>query len=377
VDLELSDEQQRVREKVQHFVQTELLPVAKQIDRERRIPRAVIASMATQGVWGLPIPCLFGGLGMGSLDSAEVIKTLALACASTAAMVSLQHNFISAPIARFGSELQRHTYLPALAKGQQLGCWALAEETAGEELTMLETSATSEGEEVILRGTKTFVTCGAEADLAIVFARLVGSADPSVFLVPIQSSGISISPAYDTLGLRGLRVVTLTLDGVRIPKTNLLGGLGRGPEIARYVFEGARIGVAALCTGIHTGVLNFIATHALTTSIHGDRLSDRQDVQFRLAEMSMECDAGRMLFEKAAVMRDKGLSTLAESAMAKMIASESASRAAAAAINIAGGRGILAELPLERFLRDAKNTEVCLGTGEVLRLTIASTLLKE
>jgi butyryl-CoA dehydrogenase len=377
VDLDLSDERQRVREKVRHFVSTELLPLAKQIDGERRIPRAMIANLATLGLWGLPIPRNFGGLGQGCLCTAEVIETLGVACASTAALVSLQHNFISSPITRFGSDQQRLTYLPALAKGQQLGCWALAETTAGENLATLETKATAMGDEVILHGTKTFVTFGADANFALVFARFADTTHPSVFLVPIPTPGLTIGSPYDTIGLRGLRVVTLTLDGVRVPRASQLGSHGQGPEIANDAFEGARIGVAALATGILTGTLNFTATHALSTSIQGEILSNRQDVQFRLAEMSMEGDAGRILYERAAALRDKGLSAMAESAMAKIIASEAASRAANAAINIAGGRGLLSDFPLERFLRDAKNTEVCLGNGEALRLAIASTLSKE
>jgi len=359
------------------FLAKDLAPSARGIDQARRIPRTILQTLTDIGVFRLAVPTAQGGLGEGSQTSAMIIEALSTACASTAALVSLQHNFIVASLCGFGSDLQRSTWLPRLANGEALGCWALSEPDAGDDLSAHVTTATIEGDAFVIRGAKSFVTLGGEAAFAIVFAKGSGNKDLTAFLVPTDLPGVVVGPVYETLGLRGLPVVTLTLNAVRIPKANRLGEEGQGAMIIAQAMDGARIGVAAIATGITRAALDLSTQHALRTLSEGAPLASRQEVQFKLAEMSTEGDAARMLYWQASSLRDSGMATLAESAMAKAIAVEAAGKAASHALQILGSKGLLPEASVERLIRDAKNLEICVGTPESLRLAIASAILKD
>jgi alkylation response protein AidB-like acyl-CoA dehydrogenase len=376
VNLELSETQRTLLERAVSFLAKDAAPSARAIDEAREVPRSLGQALADLGIVRVVLPKAQGGLGEGAQTSAILLEALARACASTAGLVSLQHHFIAGSLARFGSEAQQAAWLPGLASGEGLGAFALSEPDAGDALSALATTATPVGGDYVLDGEKSFVAWGGKARFAIVFARIPSGA-ASAFLVPTATPGVTVGPAYETLGLRGLPVVTMTLRGARIPAGNRLGAEGQGAAILDHALEGARIGVAAIALGLAQTALDLATQHALRTQVEGAPLANRQEVQFKIAEMSVASDAARMLVWQASALRDAGQAARVESAMAKTTAVEAAGKSAAYALQILGAKGLLPEASVERLVRDAKSLEICAGTPDSLSLAIASAVLND
>jgi butyryl-CoA dehydrogenase len=379
VDLDLTDAQKTLRDQARDLASREIAPKAAEIDRQQRFPRQAIDSLAKSGMLGVTVPGAWGGLGLDTMACTLMIEELASACASTAALVGLQNLLVCEPILRFGTEAQRRAWLPALASGGKLGCFALTEPGSGSDLNGLTSVAKRQGDDWVLRGTKSFVTGGPNAQVALVFASTAVGDRPalSAFLVPTDTPGISFGPAYDKLGLRGAVSATMTISDVRLPTSALFGTEGRGHEVVRFALEGGRIGAAALGVGIARAAFTAATRYAIDRSTNGAPIAEHQSIQFKIADMSTQIDAARLLTWRAAASRDAGAALGAQTAMAKLVASEVASRVASDAVQILGGNGCLADFPVERHFRDAKVMEIYEGTSEIQRLGIASVLLKE
>ncbi len=377
MDLDLTDAQKALRDQARELASRDIAPKAAEIDRQQRFPRQSVECLARAGMLGVTVPKAWGGLGLDTMACTLAIEELACACASTAAIAGLQNLLVCDPILRFGTEAQRRAWLPGLASGTKLGCFAFSEPGGGSDLDGLATSARREGDTWVLRGTKSFVTCGPEAQLAVVFAGTSSGGALSAFLVPTDGAGISFGPSHDKLGLRGAVSATMAIEDARLPASALLGGKEAGREVFRFAIDGGRIGVAALGVGIARAAFAVATRYAIDRRPQGKPIAEHQAVQFKIADMSTQIDAARLLAWRAATSRDAGVSLGAQASMAKLVASEVASRVSSDAVQILGGNGCLADYPVERHFRDAKVTEIYEGTNEIQRLGIASALLKE
>ena len=379
MDLDLTEAQKALRDQARDVALREIAGKAAEIDRRQRFPGEMVAQLGKLGMLAVTVPKAWGGLGLDMMACTLMTEELASACASTGAIVALQNVLVCEPILRFGSEAQKSTWLPLLATGAQLGCFALTESTGGTDPLGVSSVARREGDEWILQGSKSFVTCGPSAQVAIVFATTKAGADDvlSAFLVPTDSPGLSFGPVYDKLGLRGAIAASMTLDNVRLPATALLGAAGEGADILRVAGEGGRIGAAAVALGVARAAFAVATSYAISRRSHGEAISEHQAIQFKLADMSTQIDAGRLLTWRAATSRDRGTPVGSQAAMAKLVASEVASKVASDAVQVLGGNGCLTEFSVERHFRDAKVTEIYEGTSEIQRLGIASVLLKD
>ena len=378
MDLDLTDAQRALRDQAREVSLREIAPQAAEADSQQRFPREAILRLAKLGMLGAAVPKEWGGLGLDTIACALMIEELASACASTAAIVGVQNLLVCEPILRFGTEAQKRTWLPALARGAKLGCFALTE-TGGSGVAGVATLARRDGDGWIISGNKSFVTCAPVADVVLVLAvTSPGTKNAlSAFLVPAPGPGLSVGPAHAKLGLRGAVSSSLAFGGARLPADSLLGAEGGGLEVMRFALDGGRIGAAALAVGIARAAFTAATRYAQGRRTNGEAIAEHQAIQFKLADMSTQIDAARLLTWRAAASRDTGAGASAHASMAKLVASEAASRVSSDAVQVLGGNGCLADYPVERHFRDAKVTEIYEGTSEIQRLGIASALLKE
>jgi len=382
MDFELTSEQKLIRDTARDLAKREIAPRAAQIDKTHEFPRKIFARLGEMGLLGILVPEAWGGAGMDALSYVLALEEIARACASTAVIMSVQSSLVEAPILAAGSDAQRARYLPDLAAGRKIGCFALSEPEAGSDAKALRTRATRAGvgDGWILNGTKNFITNAPVADLAIVFA----STDPtqrsrgiSAFLVPTDAPGLKVGPPDDKLGIRGAPSAQIFLTDCAVDADARLGPEGDGFKIALRALDGGRIGIAGQALGIARAAFEDATNYARERKTFGQAISEHQAIQFKLADMRTEIDAARMLLWRAAVKKDSGQAYATEASMAKLFASEVANRAAKEAVQIFGGYGYLADFPAERHFRDAKITEIYEGTSEIQRLVIASALLKD
>jgi butyryl-CoA dehydrogenase len=380
MNFELSPEQQLIKNTARDLADREIAPAAAAIDREHRFPRELFARLGELGLLGIMVPESFGGAGMDALSYAVALEEIARACASTAVAMSVQCSLVSAPILKEGNDAQRARWLPDLASGKKIGCFALSEPEAGSDAKAQRTRAVRDGERWLINGTKNFITNGPVADLVIVFATTdpaKGSRGISAFLVPTDAPGLKIGPPDDKLGIRGAPSAQLFFTDCAVGADALLGAEGEGFKIAMRALDGGRIGIAAQALGIARAALEDAVRYALERKTFGQPIAEHQAIQFKLADMRTEIDAARLLLWRAAVAKDRGAPYGTAAAMAKLYASEVANRAAKEGVQIFGGYGYLTDFPAERHFRDAKITEIYEGTSEIQRLVIASALLKD
>ncbi|HEY6477705.1 MAG TPA: acyl-CoA dehydrogenase [Polyangia bacterium] len=380
MNFELSPEQKMIRDTARELATREIAPAAAEIDRTHIFPRKIFARLGEMGLLGIMIPERFGGAGMDALSYAVALEEIARACASTAVAMSVQSSLVAAPILKEGTDAQRARWLPDLAAGTKIGCFALSEPEAGSDAKAQRTRAVRDGDRWVLNGTKNFITNGPVADLAIV----VCNTDPSkgtrgitTFIVPTTTPGLSFGPPDDKLGIRGAPSAQLFLADCAVGDDARLGPEGEGFKIAMRALDGGRIGIAAQALGIARAALEDAVHYARERKTFGQPIAEHQAIQFKLADMRTEIEAARMLLWRAAVKKDAGGAYSTEAAMAKLFASEVANRAAKEGVQIFGGYGYLRDFPAERHFRDAKITEIYEGTSEIQRLVIASALLKE
>lgn len=378
MDFELAEEQQMVRETTRAFVEREVKPVAQRLDREAIYPSELIKRLSELGLMGILVPQEFGGSGMDLLCCVVAMEEISKAWASLAVAMSVQNSLVCAPIARFGSAAQKKKYLPSLARGERLGCYALTEPGSGSDAGSIQTRATRVGDDFVLTGNKIFTTNGNRADLAIVYAvtdPAKGKKGISAFIVEKNSPGFVVGKLEDKLGLRSSDTASLLFEDCRVPGENLLGTEGEGFTIALATLDGGRIGIAAQALGIAQGCLEESVGYAQQRRQFGRAIAEFEAIQWMLADMATEIDAARLLTYRAAWLAEQGRAFTKEAAMAKLFASEAANRAAYKAIQIFGGYGYTKEFAVERFFRDARITTIYEGTSEIQRLVIARRLI--
>jgi butyryl-CoA dehydrogenase len=380
MDFELTPEQKLIRDTARDLSQREIAPHAAQIDRSHEFPRKIFARLGEMGLLGIMMPEAWGGAGMDALSYVLAMEEVARACASTSVIMSVQSSLVSAPILAAGNDGQRARWLPDLASGRKVGCFALSEPEAGSDAKAQKTRAVRAGTGWVLNGTKNFITNAPVADLALVFA----TTDPakrshgiSAFLVPTNTPGFKVGPPDDKLGIRGAPSAQIFLTDCAVDDDARLGPEGDGFKVALRALDGGRIGIAAQALGIARAAFEDAVAYARERKTFGQPIAEHQAIQFKLADMRTEIDAARMLLWRAAVLKDSGRAYATEASMAKLFASEVANRAAKEAVQIFGGYGYLADFPAERHFRDAKITEIYEGTSEIQRMVIASALLKD
>lgn len=380
MDLTLSQEEQLLKESVRAFVKEEIAPVAAQLDEEGKFPTSQVARMAEMGLMGVAVPTSLGGTGMTSLAYTLAMEEISAGCASCGVIMSVNNSLVCDPIVKFGTEAQKAQWLPPLCDGRMIGCYALSEPGTGSDAAAQTTLAKKEGDNWVLTGTKNFITNGAEAKVAIVFAmvdRSAGVKGITAFLVPTDSPGYSVAKNEKKLGIKASSTSQINLDGVVLPGSSILGKEGGGFKVAMSTLDGGRIGIAAQALGIARAAFVAAKKYAQERRAFGSTLSELQAIQFMLADMATEIDAARLLIWRAAMAKDRGENFGAHASMAKLFASEMSGRVTDRALQIFGGYGFCKDYPAERHLRDARITQIYEGTSEIQRLVIARHALNE
>lgn len=381
MDFALTEEQRMVQATAREFAREQIAPEAAAIDREHRHPAAIVAAMGELGLMGIAVAEADGGAGLDHVTYALAVEEIAVACASTAAVMSVNNSLVCDPIGRFGTPQQRARFLPELASAQQLGCFALSEPEAGSDAAAQRTTATVQSDgSWVLSGTKNWITNGPVADVAVIFAmndRSAGTRGITAFIVPMDTPGVAAGAPDDKLGIRGTQSSQIVLDDAHLGADSVLGEVGSGFKVAMSTLDGGRIGIAAQAVGIARACLEASLDYAKQRTSFGKAIIDHQAVAFKLADMAAAIDAARLLTLRAAWLKDAGMPYGRAAATAKLVASEAANDAARDAIQIFGGNGYVTENPVERHFRDAKITEIYEGTSEIQRIVIAASLVRD
>jgi acyl-CoA dehydrogenase len=381
MNLDLTPEQQMIRETTREFAEGELEPHAETWDEEHIFPREVFNRMAGLGFGGMLVPEEYGGAETDTLSYILMLEELNRVVPALGTVVSVHNSLACMAVKMFGTDRQKEEYLPRLASGEWLGMYALSEAHAGSNPAAMRATARRRGDVYVINGTKTWITSGQSGDFAVLFA-VTGEGDKpsrniSAFAVPTRSTpGLTVGKPENKMGIRASETTQLIFENAELPAENLLGEEGQGFKIAMSLLDGGRIGIAAQGVGIAQRVFEEATRYSLEREQFGGPISDHQAIQFMLADMGMGLQAARLLLYRAATMRDKGQRVSKEASMAKLFASELAMKSAWAAVQIHGGYGYVKEYPVERFFRDAKITEIYEGTSQIQRIVIASNLLK-
>ncbi len=379
MDLALSEEQVLVVQTVRSFCEKEVVPTASEMDHAGEYPEALVQKLGEMGLMGAFIPMEAGGSGMDLVTYVLAMEEVSKAWASLGVIMTVNNSLVCDPIHRFGNDRQKEKYLKPLARGKQLGCYALTEPEAGSDPGAMATRAAEAGDEFILNGTKRFITNGSHADIAIVYAVTdpsLGKKGISAFIVETGTSGFIVEKVEKKLGLQGSDTAELVFQDCRVPKENLLGEKNAGFKMALATLDGGRIGIAAQSLGIAQACLEASIDYSKSRSQFGQTISNFQAIQWMLADMKTELDAARLLTFRAASLRQSGESASVAASKAKLYASEMCNRAAYKAIQVFGGYGYMKEFPVERYYRDARVTTLYEGTSEIQRLVIARDLLQ-
>ncbi len=379
MDFSLSLKQKQIRQMVREFAKTELAPLAKEIDEEGRFPWEVVEKMGRLNFFGMQAPRQYGGAETDSISYCLVIEEISRVCAAMGLTLSVHNSVAVYPISQFGTDEQKTKYLPPLASGEKIGAFCLTEPNAGSDALSIESTAIPEGEHYLINANKIFVTNGGVADTLILFASVFpGNVKKgfSAFLVERGTPGFEVGLLENNCGMRANPVCSIILTDCRVPKSNLLGKEGDGFKIAMTALDTGRIGIAAQAVGIGQGALDVSLNYAKERVQFGVPLSRHQAIQVMLADMGTMVEAARLLTLQAAYLRDQGGDLSCSSAMAKLFASEMASKVATMGVQIHGGYGYSKDYPIERYFRDARATEIYEGTSEIQRIVIARELLK-
>jgi len=379
MDFELNDEEKMTRDCAREFAEKRLAPVAAKLDAEGRFPAELVTELAGLGLMGIPVPEKWGGGGLSTVAYAVAVEELSRGCASMGVTVSAHTSLACDPLAKYGTDAQKEKFLKPLASGEKLGALAMTEPGAGTDLGAASMAAKKDGDAYVLNGSKIFITNGGVADVVLVLAstdRAAGSKGLAMFVVEKGTPGFSVGKVEHKLGIRASNTAELVFQDCRVPAANLLGGEGQGYKIGLGTLDGGRIGIAAQAVGIGTAALEKAIAYAKQRQQFGKPIGTFQAIQWMIADSATELDAARLLYLRAAQVKDKLGRFSSEAAMAKLFASESASRAADRAIQIHGGYGYTVEYAPERHYRDARITQIYEGTSEVMRMVIAGGLLR-
>ncbi len=373
MNFDLTPEQEMVKKTAKEFADNEIMPGARERDRQESFPWDLIREMAQLGFLGPTVPEVYGGMGLDYISEALIFEEVGRADSSIRTTLSVQVSLTELPILHFGTEEQKQKYLPKLAGGEWIGCFGLTEPQAGSDAANQQSRAVKDGNEWVLNGRKIWISNGGIANLALVFAQT----DPSLkhrgiaaFLVETDTPGFSTQDIHNKLGLRSSNTAELILEDVRVPADNLLGEAGQGFKIAMYALDQGRYGVASGCVGIIQGCIDASVKYAQEREAFGRPIAGFQLVQELIAEMVLDAEATRLLVYRAGYLKNKGVPNTRETSLAKWYASEAAVKAALNAIQVHGGYGYSDEYPVERYLRDAKVATLYEGTTQIQKLII-------
>jgi len=379
MNFELTEEQKMVQEMARDFSDREIKPKAAELDQTERHPAEIIQKMAELSLMGIAIPDSYGGGGADIVSYVVAMEEISRGCASVGVIMSVNNSLVCDPIYTFGTEEQKRKYLTPLASGKKLGCFGLTEPEAGSDAAAQKTTALLQGDQWVINGKKNFITNGNVADYCVLMAmtdRSKGYKGISSFIVDTKTPGFSVGVVEKKLGIKASGTAELILEDCRVPRENLLGQVGQGFYVAMNTLDGGRIGIASQALGIARAALEAATEYSRTRVQFGAPISRLQAIQWMIADMATELDAARLLTLRAAFLKDRKQRYEKEAAMAKLFASEAASRIATKAIQIHGGYGYIKEYNVERHFRDARITEIYEGTSEIMRLVISSNILK-
>lgn len=367
-----------IRDSVRHFAETELAPIAAEIDRNAVFPVEVIDKMKKLNYFGLQVPKEFGGAALDSVSAAIVVEEISRVCAAVGLCVTVHNGVAVFPFLQFGNKRQNEKYLPRLASGEMIGAFSLTEANAGSDAGSVETTAVKNGNDYVLNGTKIFVTNGGVCNLALIFALTntdQKQLQSSVFIVESTYEGFLRGELEDLCGMRANPVSSLFLENCRVPEANILGKLGMGMKIGMTTLDNGRIGVAAQALGIAQGAFEAAVKYAKERQQFKKPIASLQTIQNYIADMATEQAAARLLLYRACELKDAGEPYGCEAAMAKLYCSSLASKTTSLAVQVHGGYGYSKEYDVERYFRDAKVTEIYEGTSEIQRMVIARAIL--
>ncbi|MDP9001955.1 MAG: acyl-CoA dehydrogenase family protein [Myxococcota bacterium] len=379
MDFELSEHHVLLRQSVREFARSEIAPYAQGWDKEERFPAELVPKLAKMGLLGIRIPEQYGGSGLDRVGYAICVEEVARVDGSTALTIASHNGLGTGHVLAFGSETQKQRYLPRAASGEWLAAWALTESSSGSDAAALRTVARRDGDDWILDGTKTFITQGSVGGFCVVLARTNPAAPKqrgiTAFIVEHGMPGFSASKHLLKLGCRSSDTAELTLEGVRVPDAQRLGSIDQGFADTMRILDGGRISIAAMAIGLGYGALGLATRYAKVRTSFGKPIADFQGIQWMLSDAKTELDAAALLTYRAAWLADRGRRHTKEASMAKLFASEAATRACNSALQVHGGYGYVREYDVERHLRDAKLCEIGEGTSEVQRIVIAKHVL--
>jgi butyryl-CoA dehydrogenase len=379
VNLQLTEEQLLLQKTVREFAEAEVKPRARELDETGHFPRDLFARAAELGLTGVALPENEDGAGFDHISYSIVIEEVSRCCASTGVILSVQNSLYCDPIHRYGTDEQKKKFLLPFARGEKIGCYALTEPQAGSNAAALQTKAVKNGDKYILNGTKAWITNGGAADAAIVYVNTEpskGEKGITAVVVEKNTPGFKVGKEEKKLGISATACSELVFTDCQVPVSNRVGNEGEGYKVALSTLDGGRIGIAAQATGIAQGAFEAALKYSQERLAFGHPIAEFQAIQFMLADMATEIDAARLLIRKAAWKQDTGARFSMDAAMAKLFASEMATRVAHKAIQIHGGNGYSREYPVERAYRDARITEIYEGTSEIQRLVISSWALR-
>ncbi len=375
---DLTDEQAAIQAMAREFAESEIRPIAIEIDRDARFPHDTVKRMGELGLMGIAVPERWGGGGSDMVAYVVALEEIARVCASHAVVMSVDNSLYGYPVLAFGTDAQRERFLKPVASGHAHGCFALTEPQAGSDARNQATLAHRDGQDYVITGRKMFITNGREATFALVFAQTdVAAARKGItaFVVEKGTPGFTVSKTEDKLGIRASDTAELVFDECRVPASHRIGEEGQGFKIALATLDGGRIGIAAQAVGIAAGAYARSVSYARERKAFGVPIGQHQMVQWMLADMATTVDGARLLTLKAAALKDAGRPYTQAAAMAKLFAAETAMKVTTDAVQVHGGYGYIRETEVERYFRDAKITQIYEGTSQIQKLVIAREVL--
>jgi butyryl-CoA dehydrogenase len=377
MDFQLTEQQRLFKKTIREFAEKEIKPIASKIDKEEFFPWEMYKKMGKLGLMSMTVPKKYGGAGIDKISYMIALEEISRVSGSTGITVEAHNSLGVGHIYEKGTEEQRKKYLPRLLYGDTVAAWALTEPNAGSDAASLQTTAVLENDQWVVNGTKQFITSGDIAAITTVMAKTdktLGAKGISAFIVEKDTPGFTVGVLEDKLGLRGSHTAELIFEDCRIPKNQLLGEKNQGFVGAMTILDRGRTAIGAMAVGIAQGALDDSINYAKQREQFGKPIGKNQAIQWMIADMATSIDAARLLVMRAAYLEEKGLPFSIEASMAKLFASDIAMKATRDAIQIHGGHGYMKDLPLERFYRDVKLTQIGEGTSEVQRMVIAKRL---
>ena len=380
MNFELTDVQREIQRMCREFASRELTPNARKWDETHQWPTDAVKKLAELSLLGVAVPEQYGGAGLDNVCYALAMEEISRGCASTGVIMSVNNSLYCDPVMKFGTEEQKAEFLTPFARGDKLGCFGLTEPEAGSDAAAQKTVAVRRGDEYVINGSKNWITNGPKADAIVLFTmtnKEAGNKGITAFLVPTNTPGFIRAEPDKKMGISAAHSCSMFFEDMRVPARNMLGKEGDGFKVAMSTLDGGRIGIASQALGIARAAFEEAVRYSGERKTFGKAIRDHQAIQFMIADMATELDAARLLVLRAALLKDKGVRHSAESAMAKVYASEMASRVANKALQVHGGMGYSKEMDVERHVRDARITEIYEGTSEIQRIVISAHLLKD